>query len=344
MVKKETKMPLPKIYLDDDLFSTQEQRDDKLKEKVVNISLNDIDDFPKHPFKVIDNEDMKQMVESISENGVLVPTLVRPKENGKYEMISGHRRKFASELAGLETIPCIVRELTDDEATIIMVDSNLQREKILPSEKAFAYKLKMEALSHQGKVATSRPLVSKLETADLIGNDNNESGRQVYRYIRLTELIPQILQMVDNDALKLSPSMAFRPAVEISYLKEEEQKELLDIMECFVCTPSLSQAQDFKRLSKDNKLTREYMETILEQEKPNQIQTLKVNMDKLNNILPTNLTTNEERENYVVKAVSFYGRWLQKRGSKKRMKDNGSIFAKNSPLTISPKNNTNYYY
>lgn len=134
------------------------------------------------------------MVESISENGVLVPTLVRPKENGKYEMISGHRRKFASELAGLETIPCIVRELTDDEATIIMVDSNLQREKILPSEKAFAYKLKMEALSHQGKVATSRPLVSKLETADLIGNDNNESGRQVYRYIRLTELIPQILQ------------------------------------------------------------------------------------------------------------------------------------------------------
>lgn len=316
MVKKETKMPLPKIYLDDDLFSTQEQRDDKLKEKVVNISLNDIDDFPKHPFKVIDNEDMKQMAESISENGVLVPTLVRPKENGKYEMISGHRRKFASQLAGLETIPCIVRELTDDEATIIMVDSNLQREKILPSEKAFAYKLKMEALSHQGKVATSRPLVSKFETADLIGSDNNESGRQVYRYIRLTELIPQILQMVDNDALKLSPSMAFRPAVEISYLKEEEQKELLDIMECFDCTPSLSQAQDFKRLSKDNKLTREYMETILEQEKPNQIQTLKVNMEKLNNVLPTNLTTNEEKEDYVVKAVSFYGRWLQKKKEK----------------------------
>lgn len=316
MAKKETKMPLPKIYLDDDLFSTQEQRDDKLKEKVVNISLNDIDDFPKHPFKVIDNEDMKQMAESISENGVLVPTLVRPKENGKYEMISGHRRKFASQLAGLETIPCIVRELIDDEATIIMVDSNLQREKILPSEKAFAYKLKMEALSHQGKVATSRPLVSKFETADLIGSDNNESGRQVYRYIRLTELIPQILQMVDNDALKLSPSMAFRPAVEISYLKEEEQKELLDIMECFDCTPSLSQAQDFKRLSKDNKLTREYMETILEQEKPNQIQTLKVNMEKLNNVLPTNLTTNEEKEDYVVKAVSFYGRWLQKKKEK----------------------------
>lgn len=316
MAKKETKMPLPKIYLDDDLFSTQEQRDDKLKEKVVNISLNDIDDFPKHPFKVIDNEDMKQMAESISENGVLVPTLVRPKENGKYEMISGHRRKFASELAGLETIPCIVRDLTDDEATIIMVDSNLQREKILPSEKAFAYKLKMEALSHQGKSITSRPLVSKLETADLIGNDNNESGRQVYRYIRLTELIPQILQMVDNDALKLSPSMAFRPAVEISYLKEEEQKELLDIMECFDCIPSLSQAQDFKRLSKDNKLTREYMETILEQEKPNQVQTLKVNMEKLNNVLPTNLTTNEEKEDYVVKAVSFYGRWLQKKREK----------------------------
>lgn len=313
MVKKNIEMPLPKIILDDDLFSTQEQRDDMKKEKVNEIELDKIDDFPYHPFKVIDNEEMKQMVDSISENGVLVPTLVRPKENGRYEMISGHRRKFASELAGLETIPCIVRDLTDDEATIIMVDSNMQREKILPSEKAFAYKLKMEALSHQGKNTTSGQVVRKLETTDIIGKENDESGRQVRRYIRLTNLIPQILQMVDNDALKLSPSMAFRPAVEISYLKEEEQKELLDIMECFVCTPSLSQAQDFKRLSKDNKLTREYMETILEQEKPNQIQILKVNMDKLNNILPTNLTTNEERENYVVKAVSFYGRWLQKK-------------------------------
>lgn len=196
MAKKETKMPLPKIYLDDDLFSTQEQRDDKLKEKVVNISLNDIDDFPKHPFKVIDNEDMKQMVESISENGILVPTLVRPKENGKYEMISGHRRKFASELAGLETIPCIVRELTDDEATIIMVDSNLQREKILPSEKAFAYKLKMEALSHQGirNDLTSAPLGHKFVSREQIAKENGESREQVRRYIRLTELIPQILQ------------------------------------------------------------------------------------------------------------------------------------------------------
>ena len=316
VVKRDTKMPLPKIMLDDDLFSTQEQRDDKNKEKVVNLSLNDIDDFPKHPFKVIDNEEMKQMAESITENGVLVPTLVRPKENGKYEMISGHRRKFASQLAGLETIPCIVRELTDDEATIIMVDSNLQREKILPSEKAFAYKLKMEALSHQGKNITSRQLGDKLKTVEIIGMENNESARQVHRYIRLTELIPQILQMVDNDTLKLSPSMALSPAVEISYLKEEEQKELLDIMECFVCTPSLSQAQDFKRLSKDNRLTREYMETILEQEKPNQVQTLKVNMEKLNNVLPTNLTTNEEREDYIVKAVSFYGRWLQKKKEK----------------------------
>ncbi len=316
VVKRDTKMPLPKILLDDDLFSTQEQRDDKNKEKVVNISLSDIDDFPKHPFKVINNEEMKQMAESITENGVLVPTLVRPKKNGKYEMISGHRRKFASQLAGLETIPCIVRDLTDDEATIIMVDSNLQREKILPSEKAFAYKLKMEALSHQGKNITSCPMGDKLKTVDIIGMENNESARQVHRYIRLTELIPQILQMVDNDVLKLSPSMAFRPAVEISYLKEEEQKELLDIMECFVCTPSLSQAQDFKRLSKDNRLTREYMETILEQEKPNQVQTLKVNMEKLNNVLPTNLTTNEEKEDYVVKAVSFYGRWLQKKKEK----------------------------
>lgn len=316
MVKRDTKMPLPKIVLDDDLFSTQEQRDDKDKEKVVNISLNDIDDFPMHPFKVIDNEEMRQMAESIKENGVLVPTLVRPKNNDKYEMISGHRRKFASQLAGMETIPCIVRNLTDDEATIIMVDSNLQREKILPSEKAFAYKLKTEALSHQGKNITSRQVGDKLKTVEIIGMENNESARQVHRYIRLTELIPQILQMVDNDALKLFPSMALNPAVEISYLKKEEQKELLDIMECFVCTPSLAQAQDFKRLSKDNKLTREYMETILRQEKPNQIQTLKVNMEKLNNVLPANLITNEEKEDYVVKAVNFYGRWLQKKKEK----------------------------
>lgn len=316
MAKRDAKMPLPKIMLDDDLFSTQEQRDDRNKEKITNINLSDIDDFPKHPFKVINNEEMRQMAESITENGVLVPTLVRPKENGRYEMISGHRRKFASQLAGLETIPCIVRDLTDDEATIIMVDSNLQREKILPSEKAFAYKLKMEALSHQGKNLTSCQVGDKLKSVEIIGMENNESARQVHRYIRLTELIPQILQMVDNDALKLSPSMALSPAVEISYLKEEEQKELLDIMECFLCTPSLSQAQDFKRLSKDNKLTREYMETILDEEKPNQVQTLKVSMEKLNDVLPTNLITKEEKEDYVVKAVNFYGRWLQKKREK----------------------------
>ena len=316
MAKRDAKMPLPKIMLDDDLFSTQEQRDDRNKEKITNISLSDIDDFPKHPFKVINNEEMRQMAESITENGVLVPTLVRPKENGRYEMISGHRRKFASQLAGLETIPCIVRDLTDDEATIIMVDSNLQREKILPSEKAFAYKLKMEALSHQGKNSTSCQVGDKLKSVEIIGMENNESARQVHRYIRLTELIPQILQMVDNDALKLSPSMALSPAVEISYLKEEEQKELLDIMECFLCTPSLSQAQNFKRLSKDNKLTREYMETILDEEKPNQVQTLKVSMEKLNDVLPTNLITKEEKEDYVVKAVNFYGRWLQKKREK----------------------------
>ena len=224
MAKKETKMPLPKIYLDDDLFSTQEQRDDKLKEKVVNISLNDIDDFPKHPFKVIDNEDMKQMVESISENGVLVPTLVRPKENGKYEMISGHRRKFASELAGLETIPCIVRELTDDEATIIMVDSNLQREKILPSEKAFAYKLKMEALSHQGirNDLTSAPLGHKFVSREQIAKENGESREQVRRYVALTNLDSALLKMVDENKI------ALRPAVQISYMKKQDQKELLD--------------------------------------------------------------------------------------------------------------------
>ena len=224
-------MHLPSL---DDIFTTQKERDEADLEKVVYISIKDIDDFPEHPFKVIENDEMKEMIDSIKEKGVLVPTIIRPKANGRYEMISGHRRKKASELANIDTIPCIVRDLTDDEATIIMVDSNLQREKILPSEKAFAYKLKMEALKHQGK-ETLRPMVGKLETADFIGQQNNESGRQVQRYIRLTELIPELLKMVDNESLKLSPSMAFRPAVEISYLTKDEQTSLLDIMECNDC-------------------------------------------------------------------------------------------------------------
>ncbi|MBE6153811.1 MAG: ParB/RepB/Spo0J family partition protein [Firmicutes bacterium] len=307
MAKTEIKMHLPKI---DDLFSTQKERDEDNLEKVIDISIDDIVDFPKHPFKVIDNDEMKQMVDSIKENGILVPALVRKKDN-KYEMISGHRRKFASKEVGLETIPCIIRDLTDDEATIIMVDSNMQREKILPSEKAFAYKMKMEALNHQGK-ETSRPMVEKLNSAEIIGKENNESGRQVQRYIRLTELIPQILQMVDSEKISL------RPAVEISYLTKDEQKMLLDVMEQFVCTPSLEQAIKIKNLSKDKNLYREYMEEILEQEKPNQTPKLRVSMNRLKNVLPITLRNDREREEYVIKAVEFYDRYQKRKKEKEQ--------------------------
>ena len=273
---KERKMYLPSV---DDFFTTQEERDAEKLEKVVNISLSDIDDFPKHPFKVDVNDEMQEMVESIKDKGVLVPAIVREKGNGKYEMVSGHRRKKASEILNLDTIPCIVRDLTDDEATIIMVDSNLQREKILPSERAYAYKLKMDAIKHQGK-ETSRPMVGKLETADIIGKDNQESGRQVQRYIRLTELVPELLKMVDNDVLGLTPKIAFRPAVELSYLTKEEQGELVDIIDYNDCTPSLSQAINFKVLSQNKSLTVEKMEDIMSMEKPNQTPKLKVSMNR----------------------------------------------------------------
>lgn len=295
-------MPLPTI---DDLFTTQEERDNANLEQVKNISLNDIDDFPKHPFKVVLNDEMNDMIDSIKDKGVLVPTIVRPKGNGKYEMISGHRRKKASEILKLETIPCIVRELTDDEATIIMVDSNLQREKILPSEKAFAYKMKMEALSHQGKI-TSRPLVDKLKSVDQIGLENGDSGRQVQRYIRLTELIPKLLDKVDVGEI------AFRPAVELSYLTKDEQTDLLDIMDCNLCTPSLSQSINLKNMSQTKKLTVEKMEELMEQEKPNQTPKLKVSMNRLNNVLPSSLKNDREREDYVIKAVEFYDRYQKK--------------------------------
>ena len=310
MAKQESKMHLPTI---DDLFTTQEERDNAKLEKVVDIKIADIDDFPQHPFQVIKNAEMDEMVESIKSKGVLVPAIVRKKKNGKYEMISGHRRKKASELADLDTIPCIVRDLSDDEATIIMVDSNLQREKLLPSEKAFAYKLKMEALSHQGKV-TSRQLVEKSITADIIGKGNNESGRQVQRYIRLTYLLPKLLEYVDNSVIKDSEklSIALSPAVEISFLKREEQESLLDYIEFNQITPSQHQAIELKKMSESNTFTIEEMEKILDVEKPNQTPALKVSMNKLKPVLPSNLKNDKEREDYVIKAVIFYDKHQKK--------------------------------
>ena len=246
MSEKESKMQLPKL---DSLFTTQEQREYDNAEKVVDININDIVDFPNHPFKVIDDDKMNETVESVKKYGVIHAIIVRKNKEGKYEIISGHRRKRACEIARKEKIPCIVKDLSDEEATILMVDSNLQREEILPSEKAFAYKMKFEALKSKGirNDLTSSPLATKLDTAEMIANENGEGRDQVYRYIRLTELIPEILQLVDEKRI------AFRPAVELSYLSEENQYVLLDIMQFSDATPSLAQAIRMKKLEQEGR-------------------------------------------------------------------------------------------
>lgn len=307
MEKKETRMPLPKMNLDD-LFSTQEERDNANLEKVVEVKLTDITDFPNHPFKVKDDDEMDKMRQSVEQYGVVHPILVRPTKDGKYEMISGHRRKRASELANKDTIPCIVRNLSDDEATIIMVDSNMQREEILPSEKAFAYKMKLEALGHQGKSTelTSGQVVRKLETADIIGKENDESGRQVRRYIRLTELIPELLEMVDDKKI------AFNPAVEISYLDEDNQYALLDCIEYSDATPSHAQAIVMKKLFQSGELDADKIDDILSEEKPNQKQKIKFDNDRIRNVLPKNIEE-PKIEDFVVKAIEHYSKYLRQR-------------------------------
>lgn len=304
MENRKSRMHLPTI---DDFFTTEEERQSADLEKVRNIKLDEIDDFPEHPFKIVINEEMQDMVDSIKEKGVLSPTLVRPKSDGRYEMISGHRRKKASEILKLETIPCIVRELTDDEATIIMVDSNLQREILLPSEKAFAYKMKLDALNHQGKV-TSRQVVGKLESADIVGEKNGDSGRQVQRYVRLTYLLPKLLEYVDNSVIKDKDKLkiALSPAVEISYLSQNEQKSLLDYIDINLITPSHAQAIQLKEMSQNGKFTVEDMEKLLDMEKPNQVAKLPISMNRLKNVLPKELKNDRERENYVIEAVEFY--------------------------------------
>lgn len=296
------KMPLPKL---DDLFL--EHDGDRPIEKIIDINIEEIDEFKNHPFKIIENNEFSLLVESIKENGVILPAIVRLKENGRYEMVSGHRRKRASEIAELKTIPCVVKDLTDDEATIVMVDSNLHREKLLPSEKAFAYKMKSDALSHRG-IKTSRPLDAKLYTPDLIGKENGDSARQVQRYIRLTYLIPELLNMVDNDVLNMDPRMGFRPSVEISYLKEEEQMILLDTIQYYEATPSLSQALELKRLSSIGKLTDEIVDEILSKEKPNQVQKVNIPRDKIQNVLPKELKSEKEVQNYIINAVIDFSR------------------------------------
>ena len=287
----------------DDLFSTDESRAEAQLEKVVTLNPADISDFPNHPFKVKQDEAMAEMVDSVKQYGVLVPALVRPKADGGYEMVAGHRRKCAATLAGITEMPCIVRNLTDDEATIIMVDSNLQRETILPSEKAFAYKMKLEAMKRQGQRSdlTSTPLVSKSRSNEELGQKNGDSREQVRRFIRLTELIPPVLDMVD------SGKIAFRPAVELSYLSKEQQQSLYDTMECEDCTPSLAQAIKMKEFSRDGKLTEEVILSIMQEEKPNQREQFKMPKERISKYFAPG-TPAQKIEDTIIKALELYRR------------------------------------
>lgn len=290
----------------DDLFSTDESRAEAQLEKVVTLNPADISDFPNHPFKVKQDEAMAEMVDSVKQYGVLVPALVRPKADGGYEMVAGHRRKCAAMLAGITEMPCIIRNLTDDEATIIMVDSNLQRETILPSEKAFAYKMKLEAMKRQGQRSdlTSAPLEPKLKGSrsnEELAASSPDSRSQIQRYIRLTELIPPVLDMVD------SSKIAFRPAVELSYLSKEQQQSLYDTMECEDCTPSLAQAIKMKEFSRDGKLTEEVILSIMQEEKPNQREQFKMSKERISKYFAPG-TPAQKIEDTIVKALELYRR------------------------------------
>ena len=301
----------------DDLFSTQDDRADSQLEKVVTLNPAEISDFPNHPFKVKQDDDMAEMVESIKKYGVLVPALVRPKEDGGYEMVAGHRRKFAASLAGIAEIPCIVRSLTDDEATIVMVDSNLQREKILPSEKAFAYKMKLDAMKRQAgrpSKENSRPLDTNLigtRSDEQLAKDSPDSARQIQRFIRLTELIPPVLEMVDDGKI------AFRPAVELSYLSKEQQEALYSTMECEDCTPSLAQAIKMKEFSKDGKLTDEVILSIMQEEKPNQKEQFKMPKERISKYFAPG-TPPQKIEDTIIKALDLYRKRERQRGMEER--------------------------
>lgn len=290
----------------DSLFTTQEQRDEAKRDSVQDIPISRISDFPEHPFKVKQDEAMLEMAESVQQYGVLVPGLVRQLEDGSYQMVSGHRRKMASELAGRDTIPCIVRDLTDDEAVIIMVDSNLQRERVLPSEKAFAYKMKLEAMRRQGKRTdlTSTPVVEKLKGKDalssaIIGKAAGDSYEQVRRYIRLTYLLPEILAMVDDSKI------AFRPAVELSYLAEKEQRILYDAMGHADCTPSLAQAIKMKSFSREGKLSEAVIRSIMAEEKPNQKEQFRIPKERISKYFKPG-TPARTMEDTIIKALDYY--------------------------------------
>ena len=287
----------------DELFTTQEERDIAQRETVIDIPLSEISDFPNHPFKVTVDEKLLEMADSIKRYGVLVPAIVRPKQGGGYEMIAGHRRKAASEIAEKPTLNCIVRDLTDDEAIIIMVDSNLQREVILPSEKAFAYKMKLDAMKRQGQRTdlTLSPMATKLDSAAELGKQSGESRDQVFRYMRLTNLIPELLDMVDENKI------ALRPAVELSYLAEKEQRLLYEEIGYSDCTPSHAQAIKMRKFAEQGQLTAEVISSIMQEEKPNQKEQFRMPREKISKYFPAG-TPAEKIEDTIIKALELYRR------------------------------------
>ena len=300
----------------DDLFQTDESRAEAALSKIRDIPISEIDEFPDHPFKVLMDEDMEQLVDSIKRNGVMTPATVRLKEDGRYELISGHRRKKACELAGLDTLKCEVKEFSRDEAIIVMVESNLQRTTILPSEKAFAYKMRLEAMNRQGKRTdlTCSPMGNKLQgkkSSDELAEKVGESKNQIFRYIRLTELVPEILQMVDERQI------AFRPAVEISYLSEEQQYTLLEAMQYNDATPSLAQAIKMKKYMQEGKLTDGVISSIMEEEKPNQREKPAFRDERITKLIPKSVPKGKESD-FVVKALEFYNRHLQRSKAQER--------------------------
>ena len=297
-------MRLPSL---DDLFTSQKERDEADLKKIYEIPLTEIDPFPDHPFKVKDDEDMMNLVESVRANGVLTPATVRKKEDGRYELLSGHRRMRACELAGIDKLRCEIVEMSRDEATVFMVESNFQRTTILPSEKAFAYKMRLEAMKRQGKRSdlTSSPLATKLRTGDLVGEQFGEGKDNVHRYIRLTELIPELLELVDEG------SMALRPAVEISYIPKGLQQEIFEMMDMEQCAPSHAQAIRMRKMLNEGKLTPEAIEAIMLEEKPNQKEKIVLRGERFRDLFPKNLPISK-REDYVAAAMEHYGRYLER--------------------------------
>ena len=298
----------------DDLFSTQEQRDDEKLSKIRDIPLTEIDDFPDQPFKVRDDEDMAQLVESVKERGVITPATVRQKEDGRYELISGHRRKRACELAGFETLRCEVVDLNRDEATILMVESNYQRSQILPSEKAFAYKMRLEAMKRQGKRTdlTCDPLGHKLEgtkSVMLLADKSNDSKTQIQRYVRLTNLVPELLDYVDEGRIKM------RPAVELSYLDEDSQRDVVDEIDLNDATPSHDQTIRMRKFFDDGKLTTEAIQAIMSEEKPNQKEKIVLRGDRVRQLIPKNVPVSQT-EDFVCKALEHYNKYLKQRAER----------------------------